>query len=158
MRIGVDVGGTKIEGVAMDERSRLVVRERVVTPQDDYRATLETIAVVVRRLEASVRRQYLPVGVGHPGAISPSIRLLNNSNSTCLNGRPFQQDLEAVLGHEVYLANDADCLAMSEARYRTAPALWDQWVSRIELTHGESSGVRGAVFLCPERRPQRRGC
>ena len=82
-------------------------RERVATPQGDYRETLEAIAV---------GRQGLPVGVGHPGAISPSTGLLKNSNSTCLNGQRFQQDLEAVLGHEVYLANDADCLAVSEAR------------------------------------------
>ena len=115
MRIGVDLGGTKIEGVVMDERSRLVVRERVATPQGDYQATLEAIAGIVRRLEAAVGCQHLPVGVGHPGAISPSTGFLKNSNSTCLNGRPFQQDLEAVLGHEVYLANDADCLAVSEA-------------------------------------------
>ena len=85
----------------MDERSRLVVRERVPTPQGDYQATLEAIAGVVRRLEAAVGCQNLPVGVGHPGAISPYTGLLKNSNSTCLNGRPFQQDLEAVLGHEV---------------------------------------------------------
>ena len=116
MRIGVDLGGTKIEAIVMDERSRLVVRERVATPQGDYQATLEAIAGVVRRLEAAVGCQNLPVGVGHPGAISPSTGFLKNSNSTCLNGRPFQQDLEAVLGHEVYLANDADCLAVSEAR------------------------------------------
>ena len=98
MRIGVDLGGTKTETVVMDERSRLIVRERVMTPQDDYRATLETIAVLVRRLEAAVGCQNLPVGVGHPGAISPSTGLLKNSNSTCLNGRPFKQDLEAVRG------------------------------------------------------------
>ena len=116
MGIGIDLGGTKIEGIVMDERSSLVVRERVAAPQRDYRATLKTIAGVVRRLEAAVGCQNLPVGVGHPGAISPSTGLLKNSNSACLNGRPFQQDLEAVLGHRVYLANDADCLAVSEAR------------------------------------------
>ena len=116
MRIGVDLGGTKIEGIVMDERSRLVVRERVATPQRDYRETLEAIAGIVRWLEAAVGCQGLPGGVGHPGAISPSTGLLKNSNSTCLNGRPFQQDLKAVLGREVYLANDADCLAVSEAQ------------------------------------------
>jgi hypothetical protein len=70
----------------------------------------------VRCLEAAVGCRNLPVGVAHPGAISPSTGLLKNSNSTCLNSRPFKQDPEAVLGHEVYLANDADCLAVSEAR------------------------------------------
>jgi hypothetical protein len=84
--------------------------------QSDYRATLEAIAGVVRCLEATVGCRNLPVGVAHPGAISPSTGLLKNSNSTCLNSRPFKQDPEAVLGHEVYLANDADCLAASEAR------------------------------------------
>ena len=149
MRIGVDVGGTKIEGVAMDERSRLVVRERVATPQDDYRATLETIAVVVRRLEASVRRQYLPVGVGHPGAISPSTGLLNNSNSTCLNGRPFQQDLEAVLGHEVYLANDADCLAMSEARDGAAAGAANVFAAILGTGVGGGIAIGGRLLRGP---------
>jgi fructokinase len=79
MRIGVDLGGTKIEGVVMDEHLRLVVRERVATPQGDYRATLEAIAGLVRRLEAAVGCQNLPVGVGHPGGISPSTGLLKNS-------------------------------------------------------------------------------
>ncbi len=116
MRIGIDLGGTKTEGIVMDERFRVVARERVATPQGDYGATLEAIAEVVRCLEAAAGCQNLPVGVGHPGAISPSTGLLKNSNSTCLNGRPFKQDLETVLGHEVYLANDADCLAVSEAR------------------------------------------
>ena len=86
------------------------------SPSMTYHTSSSRIAVLVRRLEAAVGRQDLPVGVGHPGAISPSTGLLKNSNSTCLNGRPFQQDLEAVLGHKVYLANDADCLAVSEAR------------------------------------------
>jgi predicted NBD/HSP70 family sugar kinase len=87
MRIGVDLGGTKIEGILMDERSRLVVRERVATPQGDYRETLEAIAGMVRRLEAAVGRQGLPVGVGHPGAISPSTGLLKNSGGSVVGGR-----------------------------------------------------------------------
>ncbi|MGH8565941.1 MAG: ROK family protein [Gammaproteobacteria bacterium] len=116
MRIGIDFGGTKIEGVVMDTRSRLVARERVATPRGDYEATLQAITGVVQCLETAAGCQNLPVGVGHPGAISPSTGLLKNSNSTCLNGRPFKQDLEAVLGRGVYLANDADCLAVSEAR------------------------------------------
>ncbi|MGH8576281.1 MAG: ROK family protein [Gammaproteobacteria bacterium] len=105
MRIGIDLGGTKIEGVVMDTRSRLLARERVATPRGDYGATLQAITGVVQCLETAARCQNLPVGVGHPGAISPSTGLLKNSNSTCLNGRPFKQDLEAVLGREVYLAN-----------------------------------------------------
>jgi fructokinase len=116
MRIGIDLGGTKIEGIVMDEHSHVVGRERVATPQGDYRATLEVIAGMVRRLEAAVGCETRPVGVGHPGAISPATGLLKNANSTCLNGRPFKQDLEAALGRELFLANDADCLAVSEAR------------------------------------------
>ncbi len=116
MRIGIDLGGTKIEGVIMDDGSRLVARERVAAPQGDYWETLEAITVVVRRLEAAVGCQNLPVGIGHPGAISPATGLVKNANSTCLNGLPFKQDIEAALGREVYLANDADCLVVSEAR------------------------------------------
>jgi fructokinase len=147
MRIGIDLGGTKIEGIVMDERSRVVARERVATPQDDYGAILKALAGIVRCLEAAVGCQNLPVGVGHPGAISPSTGLLKNSNSTCLNGRPFKQDLEAVLGHEVYLANDADCLAVSEARDGAAAGAAS--VFAVILGTGVGGGIAiGGRLLC----------
>lgn len=115
MRIGIDLGGTKIEGVVMDAQSRIVQRERVPTPQGDYAGTIAALASLVLRLETLVGQSGLSVGIGHPGAISPATGLMKNANSVCLNGRAVKQDIEAALAREVRMANDADCLAMSEA-------------------------------------------
>ncbi len=114
MRIGIDMGGTKTEGIVMGPGSEILARERVPTPQGDYRATLQTIATLVASLERQVGRSTLRVGVGHPGSISPATGLLKGSNSVCLNAQPIRQDLEKLLGREVRMANDANCLAVSE--------------------------------------------
>ena len=111
-RIGIDLGGTKIEGVLLHADGRLDPRLRIATPQDDYQATLDAIAGLVDHLDPGGR---LPVGIGSPGARSPETGLLRNSNSTCLNGQPLLDDLQARLGRPVRLANDADCFALSEA-------------------------------------------
>jgi fructokinase len=113
-RIGIDLGGTKSEAVLMDRDSRIVLRERLATPADDYEAQIATIAELVRRLEQAAGQSKLRVGIGHPGAISPATGLIKNANSVCLNGRPLRQDLERALGREIRMANDADCLAVSE--------------------------------------------
>lgn len=115
MRIGIDLGGTKIEGIIMGPRSAILHRERVLTPQGSYEATLAAISDLVSLLEQRAGQSGLRVGIGHPGAISPVTGLLKNSNSVCLNGKPIKQDLERALGREVRMANDADCLALSEA-------------------------------------------
>jgi fructokinase len=108
LRIGVDLGGTKIEGIALDG-PREVARKRVATPRGDYGATIEAAASLVRDLgEGSV-------GVGIPGALSPVSGLVKNANSTWLIGKPLQQDLEKAIGREVRLGNDANCFALSEA-------------------------------------------
>ena len=114
MRIGVDLGGTKIEGVVLDAHGQIAARHRVATPRDDYGATVEAIAGIVDRLErdAGVR---CSVGIGMPGAISPATGLVKNANSTWLNGRPLLHDLEAAMGRRVRLANDANCFVLSEA-------------------------------------------
>lgn len=116
MRIGIDLGGTKIEGIVMDRDSRILMRERVATPAGDYGATLAELGALVQRLERGVGRPALPVGIATPGARSRVTGRMKNCNSTCLNDRPFKEDLEARLGREVRMANDADCLALSEAR------------------------------------------
>ena len=115
MRIGIDLGGTKIEGVVMADDAAVLARRRVATPQGDYAATLATVAQLVAELENEVGRSALRVGIGHPGALSPASGLLKNSNSVCLNDRPLQRDLERTLGRELRMANDANCLALSEA-------------------------------------------
>ena len=114
MRIGIDLGGTKIELVALDELGSERFRRRVPTPQGDYPATLQTIANLVGEAEAHTGMR-ATVGIGTPGSASPRSGRMRNANSTCLNGQPLQQDLEALLGRPVRMANDANCLAMSEA-------------------------------------------
>lgn len=114
MRIGVDLGGTKIELVALDEDGGERFRRRVPTPQGDYQATLRAIVGLVQDAERAIGRR-ASIGIGTPGSLSPVTGLIRNANSTCLNGQPLQQDLEALLQRPLRLANDANCLAMSEA-------------------------------------------
>ena len=114
MRIGVDLGGTKIEIIALDARGEAVLRRRVPTPQGDYAATLGAIAGLVTEAEIELQ-QHCSVGVGIPGAESLATGLIKNANSTCLIGRPLRADLERLLGRKVRLANDANCFALSEA-------------------------------------------
>jgi fructokinase len=114
MRIGIDLGGTKIEALAIDRDGKELLRHRVDTPQGDYDATIATMAALVERIEAELRRTGT-VGAGIPGCISGVSRVVKNANSTWLNGKPLDRDLCAALGREVRVANDANCLAISEA-------------------------------------------
>jgi fructokinase len=114
MRIGLDLGGTKIEGVALDEEGAELARRRVATPRHDYAATLAALAGLVRGLEEATGRRGT-VGVGMPGALSPATGLVKNANSTWLIGQPLDRDLSGLLGRPVRFANDANCFALSEA-------------------------------------------
>ena len=114
MRIGVDLGGTKIEAIALDDDGRPLLRRRSATPRDDYEATLAAIAGLVASLEDETGRRG-SVGIGMPGAISPATGRVKNANSVWLNGRPLAQDLEARLQRPLRFANDANCFALSEA-------------------------------------------
>jgi fructokinase len=114
MRIGIDLGGTKIEGIALDDAGRELVRRRVPTPQGDYGGTVAAVASLVLAIESETGQQGT-VGVGIPGALSRVSGLVKNANSTWLIGQPLQRHLEAALGREVRLANDANCFALSEA-------------------------------------------
>jgi fructokinase len=113
-RIGIDLGGTKIEGVLLDEAGEIVERKRVPTPRDDYEATVLAVRDLIRHLEAPEAETPL-VGVGMPGSVSTLTGAMKNCNSTVLNGRYFRRDLVAALGRDVAIANDADCFALSEA-------------------------------------------
>lgn len=113
LRIGIDLGGTKIEAIVLDgEAERL--RKRVAAPRGDYEATVGAVAALVLDVERQVHAK-ASVGIGIPGALSRATGLVKNANSTWLIGRPLQQDLEKALGREVRLANDANCFALSEA-------------------------------------------
>ncbi len=112
-RIGVDLGGTKIEIVALDAGGAVRLRRRVATP-GDYAGGIAAIAGLVEGAESELGAR-ASVGIGIPGSENPTTRLIRNANSTWLNGRPLGADLEARLGRTVRLSNDANCLAMSEA-------------------------------------------
>ena len=114
LRIGVDLGGTKIEIVALDAAGNQRLRRRVKTPQGDYPATLAAIAALVDAAESELGERG-SVGVGIPGAESADSGLVKNASSTCLIGRPLRRDLQTLLGREVRVANDANCFALSEA-------------------------------------------
>ncbi|MBB4264638.1 ROK family protein [Roseospira visakhapatnamensis] len=116
LRIGIDLGGTKIEGLVLDGAGRHRARRRVPTPRGDYEATVRAVADLVATLtRAAGADPTVPVGVGTPGTISPTTGLMKNANSTWLIGRPLDRDLAVALGRPVRLANDADCFALSEA-------------------------------------------
>jgi fructokinase len=120
LRIGIDLGGTKIEGLALDASGAELARLRVATPQHDYVATVAAIAGVVGDLERQVggeqpAREKATVGVGIPGTVVRATGLVKNANSTWLNGQPLERDLSLGLGREVRCANDANCFAVSEA-------------------------------------------
>ncbi|MEJ0095209.1 MAG: ROK family protein [Methylocella sp.] len=114
MRIGIDLGGTKIEAIALDAKGAILLRHRTPTPAGDYAATLAAIADLVAFVEAETGRRG-SVGVAAPGAISVKTGLVKNANSTVLNGKPLDRDLAAVLRRPVRLENDANCFALSEA-------------------------------------------
>jgi len=113
MRIGIDLGGTKTEGIALSNEGAELARLRVPTARE-YKASLDTIVSLVQELEQTTRQRGT-VGIGIPGAISPATGLVKNANTVSLNGQPLGRDLEALLGREVRVMNDANCFALSEA-------------------------------------------
>ena len=113
-RLGVDLGGTKIEIIALDQSGEVRLRHRVDTPKGEYTATVEVIAGLVTGAEQRLGCN-ASLGICTPGAVSPATGLLKNSNSVCLNGKPLLQDLQQRLQRDVRIANDADCFALSEA-------------------------------------------
>jgi fructokinase len=114
MRLGIDLGGTKTEIIALADDGRELLRQRIATPQGDYPATLAAIAGLVEDAEQHLGQKG-SVGVGIPGAESLATGLIKNANSTCLIGKPLKGDLQALLQREIRLANDANCFALSEA-------------------------------------------
>jgi fructokinase len=114
LRIGIDLGGTKIEALAMDAGGRELFRRRMVSPRDDYGATIDAVVSLVEEIERKTGERG-SVGVGMPGALSRGTGLVKNSNSTWLIGKAFKEDLEQALKRQVRVENDANCFALSEA-------------------------------------------
>ncbi len=115
MRIGIDLGGSKIEGILLDAVGRECGRLRVATPKGDYAATLNTIYDLVKKLEMAAGISDSTIGIATPGALSLATGLIKNSNSTCLIGKPLNRDLEKLLARPIRMSNDANCFALSEA-------------------------------------------
>jgi len=147
VRIGIDLGGTKIEGIALDG-SREVARIRVDTPRDDYATTLEAIASVIADLERQAGARGT-VGIGIPGTLSPPTGLVKNANSVWLLGRPLQVDLETCLGREVRIANDANCFAVSEAADGAAAGADVVFGVIVGTGTGAGITVRGRLLTGP---------
>ena len=148
MRIGVDLGGTKTEALALDDAGHELRRVRIPTPQQDYAGTVRTIATLVHDLEREIGTQGT-VGVGIPGTITAATGLVKNANSTWLNGQPLERDLSDTLSREVRCANDANCFAISEATDGAAAGA--EVVFGVILGTGCGGGVvvRGALLTGP---------
>jgi fructokinase len=136
MRIGIDLGGTKIEAIALSDDGAFSPSRRIATPRGDYEGTLDAIAALVRQFEGT---EHARVGIGMPGAISPATGLVKNANSVWLNGRPLARDLEARLARPLRFANDANCFALSEATDGAAD--WAQVVFGVILGTGCGGGI-----------------
>ncbi|MBI2188537.1 MAG: ROK family protein [Acidobacteria bacterium] len=145
MRIGIDLGGTKIEAVALDG-SRELARRRLDTPRGDHAATIDAVVGLVRHLEAELG-QSASVGIGIPGTMSPATGLVKNANSVWLIGRPLQTDLERRLDRPIRMANDANCFAVSEAADGAAAGA--EVVFGVILGTGTGGGivVRGQIVV-----------
>ena len=115
MQVGIDLGGTKIEAAVLDDTGGFRFRKRTATPRGDYPAILATIASLVTVAESALNEPCTKIGVGHPGSVNPATGQIRNANSTCLNGQRLEADLRVRLNRPVVLANDADCLTLSEA-------------------------------------------
>jgi fructokinase len=149
LRIGVDLGGTKIEGIVLQGEAQVLLCKRVPTPALQYEATLQAVAQLVGELEQAAGSGELPVGIGHPGALSPATGLIKNANSTCLNGRPLRQDLARLLGREPRMANDADCLALSEAFDGAAAGARSAFAVILGTGVGGGLAVEGRLLAGP---------
>jgi fructokinase len=145
-RIGIDLGGTKIEAAAVDHLGAVRVRRHSATPAGNYRATIEAVTALVGVIERRIGVT-APVGIGIPGTISPITGLVKNANSTWLIGRPLQQDLEAALGRPIRLANDANCFALSEATDGAAMGMATVFGAILGTGVGGGIALGGRILL-----------
>ena len=151
-RIGIDLGGTKIEGAALGETgARELFRKRIPTGQENgYRHILEQIKTLYGELAAEIKNQPHTFGIGTPGAVSRRTGLLKNSNTVCLNGQPLKADLEKLLGRKIEIQNDANCFAMAEASRGAGQGL--SLVFGVIMGTGCGGGIvyKGEVITGPQ--------
>ncbi|MEH6624908.1 MAG: ROK family protein [Motiliproteus sp.] len=138
LRLGIDLGGTKIETIVLGPQGDELIRNRIQTPCGDYAATLSAVTQLIQQAESAVAQQ-CSIGICIPGTISPNSGLVKNANSTCLIGRPLDQDLERTLQRPIRIANDADCFTVSEA--------WDGAGKNSNVVFGVilGTGVGGGI-------------
>jgi fructokinase len=148
LALGIDLGGTKIEIIALAESGAVLLRRRRQSPRDSYEKTLDAVRDLVLAAEAELRAEGT-VGFGTPGAISPATGLLKNSNSTWLNGRPLDRDLARHLERPIALANDADCLAVSEATDGAAAGAPSVFAVILGTGVGGGLAIHGRVLSGP---------
>ena len=140
MRIGIDLGGTKIEGIALDANGNELFRKRIDSPQGNYQNTLKAITNLVNEIEIQVKTK-CTIGIGIPGTISPQTKLVKNANSTWLIGEALKKDLESLLQRDVRIENDANCFVVSEAI--------DGAAKDAEIVFGViiGTGTGGGIFI-----------
>lgn len=148
IRIGIDLGGTKIEILAIDRGGKELTRHRVATPRHDYDGSIRLMAELVARVERETGRTGT-IGVAIPGSISAITGLVKNANSTWLNGKPLDRDLSAALGREARCVNDANCLAVSEATDGAAAGAGMVFAAILGTGCGSGIAVRGRVHAGP---------
>ena len=146
IRLGIDLGGTKIEIAALDVRGRFLLRERRATPQGDYAGTVQAVAALVHAAERQLGVAGLPLGIGIPGSLSPLTGRVRNANSTVLNGQPLHEDLERLLQRPVRLENDANCLALSEVTDGAGAGVEVVFAAILGTGVGAGIAVRGQVL------------
>jgi fructokinase len=146
MRIGVDIGGTKIEVAALDAAGNTPIRQRVETPHRDYRATVAAVRDLILKVESEIGCAAESIGIGMPGSISAVTGLVKNSPNAPINGHPFDKDLEAALGRDLRFANDANCLALSEAVDGAAKGLAVVFGVILGTGVGGGTVVRGKII------------
>jgi fructokinase len=150
-RLGIDLGGTKIEGIVLDDAGKEIFRKRIETEQQfGYRHILARLKVMHDELAAQVQGKPATFGIGTPGAISPRTGLMKNSNTICLNGQPLKSDLEKLLGRKIEIQNDANCFAMAEALLGAGRG--KKLVFGVIMGTGCGGGIvyRGEVFTGPQ--------
>ena len=153
-RIGIDLGGTKIEGIVLDDYGKELFRKRIETQRElGYRHILNRIKELYGELAAQIKNQPHTFGIGAPGVISPRTGLIKNSNTLCLNGQPLKTDLENLLGRKIGIQNDANCFAMAEALHGAGRG--KKLVFGVIMGTGCGGGIvhKGEVIAGPQASP-----
>ncbi len=146
VRLGIDLGGTKIEIAALDTQGAFLLRERCATPRGDYGAILDAIRQLVAAAEQRLGARGLPLGMGIPGSLSPLTGRVRNANSTVLNGQPLREDLQRLLGRPLRLENDANCPVLSEATDGAGAEAEVVFAAILGTGVGAGVAVRGHVL------------